>query len=68
MRPDDRNNRIGKLHLLQDLGPNQGVDFHLFELFVGELSGFRDDVLGDGQFTDIVQHGGCAQGIQFLFV
>ena len=54
----------GKSHLFQDLRAHNGMDLHLLELFGGQLAGFRNDVLGNGQLADVVQQSGGAQGVQ----
>ena len=53
--PHDRHHRIREAHALQNLRPHHGVDFHLFEFFRRQPSRLRDDVLGHGEFADIVQ-------------
>ncbi len=68
MRPHDGSHRVGKAHALQNFGAHHRVDLHLLELFAGQLSGFRDDVLGHRQLSDVVQHRGRAQRFQLRFV
>ena len=51
----DRNYRIRELHALQNLCPNDRVNFHLLEFFRGQLAGLRDDVFGHRQFAYVVK-------------
>ncbi len=68
MRPHDGSHRVGKAHALQDFGAHHRVDLHLLELFAGQFSRFRDDVLRHRQLSDVVQHRGRAQRLQLRFV
>ena len=65
VRADDGRDRIGKRDALQDLGPHQGVDLHLFEFFRGQASGLIDDVFGNGQLPNVVEQRRGAQGFDF---
>ena len=55
MRPHHRDYRVGKADALENLRPNHGMDFHLFEFFRGETAGFGNDVFGNSQLADVVQ-------------
>ena len=57
---------VGKRHLLQNLRPHDGVNLHLLEFFGSEAAGLVDDVVGNRQFSNIVQKSGGPQGIQVL--
>src|SRR6185312_3859348 len=52
---NDRHNRIGKPYPLQDVGPDNRMNFHLVEFFGGQLTRFVDDMFGDREFSDVVQ-------------
>jgi hypothetical protein len=66
MVADDGNDRVRELDALEDLGPDDGVDLHLLELFLGQFAGLGDDVLGDGKFADVVENAGGEKGLEFL--
>ena len=57
VRPNDGDNRIGKVHALENLGAYYRVDLHLFELFRRQPTRLVDDVLGNGQLADVMQQG-----------
>ena len=58
MSTHDRHHRIRKIHLLQNLRPNDRMDFHLLEFFRRELARLRDNVLRHRQLANVVQHRG----------
>ena len=47
----------GKLDLLQDLVTCRCVHLHLLEFLLAQLSRFVEDVVVDGQLSDVVQQG-----------
>jgi len=42
------------------------MDFHLLEFFGRQFSGLRNDVLRNGQFTNVMQKRGGAQSLSFV--
>src|ERR1035437_131762 len=64
VRFDDGHDGTREADAVQDLGADNGMDFHLLEFFGGHLAGFGEDVLRDRQLTDIVQQSGRSQPIQ----
>src|SRR5213594_3282863 len=42
------------------------MNFHFFEFFGCQLSGFREDMLRDGKFADVMQQGGGAQSLELV--
>ena len=44
------------------------MDLHLLELFRGQLAGLGDNVLGNGQFADIMQQSRGAQRFNLLVI
>ncbi len=52
---DQRGDRVGEGHVLQDLRPYDRVGLDLLELLERQRPGLREDVLGHGQVADVVQ-------------
>src|SRR5262249_26112452 len=65
MRADYRGDGVWELNALEDLRADDRVDFHLLEFFRCETTGLRDDVLGDGEFADVVQQRRSVQRLPF---
>ncbi len=55
MAVDDRRDRIGKRHRRDNLGAHLRMHLHPLELFVGQRTGLRQDVLRHGELADVVQ-------------
>ena len=62
MRPDDGCNRVRELDAFEDLGPDDRMDLHLFELLRRQFAGLGDDVFRNGKLSDVMQDGGGSQG------
>ena len=59
MIQDQRRDGVRERHRRDDLGADLRMDPDLLKLFVGERTWLREDVLGDGQLSDVVQQRGC---------
>src|ERR1700674_1943398 len=68
MGAHDRNNGIRKFNAIQDLRSDDRMDFHFLELFRSEASRLGENVLGDRELTNVVQHRGRANGMQHSVV
>src|SRR5229473_1728351 len=68
MRAHDGHDGIRELDAIQYLRAHDRVNLHLLELFSCEAPRLRENVLGNSELTDVVQHGGRANGIQLSFV
>ena len=62
---DDGDDRIREANAFQNLGADQRMNLHLLELFGRKASRLRDDVLGHGEFADVMQQRGGMQSFQF---
>src|SRR5258706_11195358 len=58
---DGRDDRIAKDHLYKDQCPDLRVDLCLFELGGREIARFVQNMVGHGQFADIVEKGAGAE-------
>ena len=52
---DERRHRVRERHRADDLGADLRVNANLLELFLGERTRLREDVLGHGQLADVVE-------------
>ena len=68
MGAHDGDNGVWEFNTIQNLRSNNRMDFHLFELFRSETSRLGENVLGDGELTYVVQHGGRTNGIQHVLI
>src|SRR3712207_5514709 len=68
MAADDRYDSIRKVDSLEDLGAYHRMSLYFLELFRREASRLADDVLGNAQLADVVQHRGRPKRFQFRTV
>lgn len=66
MGADDGGYRVGEAGAFDDLGSDDGMDFQAVVFFRGEAAGLGDDVIRHGEFADVVENGGNAQGLEFV--
>ena len=62
-----RDDRVIKADLFEYRSPDKGMDLGLFELGGGQFARFVQNVVWDGQFTDVVKQGSGAQGVDLIF-
>ena len=67
VRFHDGRHGIREIHLLENLGAHQRMDFHLLEFLRRQFTGFGDDVLRHGQLPDVMQQRGGSEGVQLFF-
>src|SRR5229473_6389445 len=68
MGTHDGNNGVREFNTIENFRSDNRMDFHFFELFGSQVPRLGKNVLGDGELTDVVQHGGRANGVQLGFI
>src|ERR1700722_19829075 len=63
---DNRYDRIRKSHLLKNLRPNNGMDFHPVEFLWCQFSWFRNDVFRHREFANVMQKRRGLQRLHFV--
>src|SRR6185312_10466698 len=66
MRSNNWNYWIGELDALQDFRPNDGMNLHLFKLFRSQTPWLGDDVLRNGELTDVMEQRCGPQSFEFV--
>src|SRR3989454_480420 len=64
----DRNNRVREFNSSQNIRTDNRMNFHFLELFRSKTSWLGENVFGDRELANVVQHGGGANGIQLGFI
>ena len=64
MGAHDGNDGIRELDAIQNFRSDDRMDFHFLELFGREAPRLGENVLGNRELANVVQHGGRTNGIQ----
>src|SRR5271157_2215175 len=67
VRQNNRHDRIWKLHSLQNLRPDRGMNLHFLKFFLCQASRLGKDLFRDSKLADIVKQSSCAQSVQIVF-
>src|SRR5258708_4081347 len=64
----DGNNRVWEFNASQNVRTNNRMDFHFLEFFGSKTAWLGENVFGDRELANVVQHGSGANGIQLRFI